>query len=61
MEQDNDDTFYKVTNRDIFNKLNTIENKLTATQNMAKKAMILSSTALTLALLVLGYFVSNLR
>ena len=57
---DNEDTFYKVTNKDIYQKLLDIERVTTRTQNMAKKSQIVSGTALTLTLIVLGYLISHI-
>ena len=71
MSNDNDCTFVRITNADIYkiiqdnNKSNTrqheeILDKLESTRSIAKKAQLVSSAAIGLSLIVLGYMVSYL-
>jgi len=58
MSLNNDDTFYKVTNKDIYEKLIRIEAKLEETSNNSSRAKLIATTALTLSLLVMGALIS---
>jgi hypothetical protein len=58
MSLNNDDTFYKVTNKDIYEKLIRIEAKLEETSNNSGRAKLIATTALTLSLLVMGALIS---
>ena len=54
-----EDTFVEITNHDIFNKLVTIEKKVDKTNGNVKLNKWIASTALSLVILVIGFFLNH--
>lgn len=50
----------RYTNKDIMDKLESIESKLGSTHGISKKAMWAAGTALTLTLAILGLLLTHL-
>jgi hypothetical protein len=48
------------SNKDIMDKLEHIDNKLSVTQSLARKAQLYASAALGLSIIVLGYLVYHI-
>jgi hypothetical protein len=57
----NDNTFFKVTNRDIYCKLMDIENHVITTNGKVKLNRWIATTALTLTLAAIGFMINFVR
>ena len=59
----NSEVFYdrRITNADIYNELMEVKKMLTITQNMAKKAILVSSGAMGLTVIVLGFLIAHIN
>jgi hypothetical protein len=57
----NEDTFFKVTNRDIYCKLMDIENHVITTNGKVKLNRWIATTALTLTVATIGFMINFVR
>jgi hypothetical protein len=57
----NSDTFVKITNKDIYDKLLVIEDHVTATNGKVKRSLWIGTTAMTLAILVIGLLFNHMQ
>ena len=59
MVKSNNDTFIKVTNKDIYDKLLVIEKHVLDTNSKVKMNKWIASTAMTLVILSLGFLFNH--
>ena len=60
MTEKNNDTFIRITNKDIYSKLCDIETHVLATNGKVKLNKWIASTALTVALLAVGWCLATI-
>ena len=60
MANHDEDTFVKITNKDIYLKLIQIEKTVKETNGKVKLNRWISTTALSIALIIAGWFVGHL-